>query len=211
MKVGDSKVASSSLRVGEYTVSPEDHLERRKKLVQQTWRSVEFAKNEKFTIAFYERLFQKYPQVVPMFDGIGLSAQATKLYEVVCVAVRFLDDLPGLVPVLQDLGKRHAVSYGVERAHYGVVTEIFVEILYEFLTDFFSQQAAGSASVFLLDVTDAWSWVLTLIGDVMADAGEEALKEKNHNTNDDDCKSTIATEAQEEEAVKDDSKPPPSV
>mmetsp|Transcript_5761 Transcript_5761/g.12153 ORF Transcript_5761/g.12153 Transcript_5761/m.12153 type:complete len:181 (-) Transcript_5761:207-749(-) len=160
------------------SIEIEDLVERRKALVRQTWRSIEFAKDSKFTAAFYERLFQKYPEVIPMFSKISLEAQAMKLYEVVSVAVRCLDDLDGLVPVLQDLGARHASAYGVQRGHYGVVTEIFVEVLYDFLYSWWPKESTGSTSVFLLDVTDAWSWVLNLIGEVMADAGDEAMAAK---------------------------------
>jgi hemoglobin-like flavoprotein len=157
--------------------SPYDEtLERRKKLVKQSWRAVEFGLGGAATQAFYERLFTRFPSVQPMFAGTTMDVQAAKLYAVLRVAIRSLDDLDSLVPVLQNMGVRHATAYGVQRAHYGAVTQVFIEILYEFIGNQWSENMSmsGATGRYMVEVADAWTWVLNLLGGVMADAADTA-------------------------------------
>lgn len=154
----------------------QERFERRKALIQQTWRAVEFGLDVEATRLFYDKLFRQYPSVIPMFASADMEAQATKLFEVVRVAVRLLDNVEQLVPILQDMGVRHARSYGVERAHYGAVTEVFVEVFNEYIRGTMpTQLACGSMARWSLEVAEAWQWVLTLIGKTMADAADAAI------------------------------------
>jgi hemoglobin-like flavoprotein len=154
----------------------DETLERRKKLVKQSWRAVEFGLGGAATQAFYERLFTRFPSVQPLFAGTTMDVQAEKLYAVLQVAIRSLDDLDSLVPVLQDMGVRHATAYGVQRAHYGAVTQVFIEILYEFIGNQWSENMSmsGATGRYMVEVADAWTWVLNLVGGVMADAADTA-------------------------------------
>lgn len=131
-------------------------LERRKALIRETWGAVETGLNVQATEAFYQRLFERYPEVEEMFDHADMRIQAMKLYEVLRVCVRFLDDMDSLAPVLEDMGIRHAEAYGVVREHYNATTEIFIEVLNEFIVKQFSDEIAGS--IYALDVAHAWSW-----------------------------------------------------
>jgi hemoglobin-like flavoprotein len=152
-------------------------LERRKTLVKQSWRAVEFGLGGEATVAFYELLFARFPSVKPLFAGTTTEVQAEKLYAVLRVAIRSLDDLDALVPVLQEMGVRHAISYGVVREHYGAVTQVFIELLHQFIGSQWSEsmRMSGATCRYMVEVADAWTWVLNLIGGVMADAADAAL------------------------------------
>lgn len=148
--------------------------ERRKILVQQTWRLVEQALSVKATEKFYARLFQRHPDVKLMFHSTNMDAQALKLYELLRVAVRFIDGMDQLVPVLKEMGIRHARAFGVRREHYAATTEILIEVINESLESQLESVVEDSMALWKLDVAAAWSWVLSFIGNTMASAAEEA-------------------------------------
>jgi hemoglobin-like flavoprotein len=147
--------------------------EHRKKTVKSSWRAIQFALDEKATKIFYDRLFSEYPSVRPMFKD-DMTSQHKKLYAAVSLAVKCIDDLESLVPVLQDLGRRHG-SYGVVREHYDAVTDCFLWTLNTFI---FANMPTMNAIHYAFDVADAWEWTLMLIGTTMADAADEADIEK---------------------------------
>ncbi len=61
---------------------------------------------------FYSRLFELDPSLRKLFKG-DIEAQGKKLMSMIAAAVKGLNNLPGLVPVLQNLGRRHT-GYGGE-------------------------------------------------------------------------------------------------
>lgn len=152
--------------------------ERRKTLIKKTWRMVETSLQSDATLLFYERLFSNYPEVKPMFASVDMEMQAKKLYDVLRVAVRFLDNVEELVPTLQDMGARHALSYGVKRGHYTAVTQTFIAMMNDIIEEKL-QVSPESLLLWKMDVAAAWAWVLTLLGNTMADAGEVAVAQKN--------------------------------
>jgi hemoglobin-like flavoprotein len=68
---------------------------------------------------FYHRLFELDPSLRPMFHG-DLQAQGRKLVQVIDAAVSGLGRFDDLLPLIQDLGRRH-VDYGVAPHHYDSV------------------------------------------------------------------------------------------
>ena len=110
---------------------------------------------------FYGRLFEIAPEVKPLFKG-DIAEQGRKLMQVLATAVNGLDDLPALVPVVQDLGRRH-VRYGVTDAHYGVVGEALLWTLGQGLGDGFTPA-----------VKEAWIVVYTVLADTMKQAAKAA-------------------------------------
>jgi nitric oxide dioxygenase len=80
--------------------------------------------------------------------------------QVLAVAVRGLDDLPTLVPVVQALGARHA-GYGVKDEHYGTVASALLYTLDKGLGDKFTSE-----------VKDAWVEVYTILANTMKDAAK---------------------------------------
>jgi len=63
-------------------------------------------------------------------QSAGLRKHGAGVVNTVTTAVGMLTDLPGLVPVLVDLGKRHK-NYGVVPLHYDVVGQALLATLEE--------------------------------------------------------------------------------
>ena len=84
---------------------------KRKDAVTSTWAIVGEELGVEATVAFYNRLFDLHPEVKPMFanyseEGYDIYEQAEKLFNSLCVAVEFLNDVESLIPILRDLGKK---------------------------------------------------------------------------------------------------------
>ena len=109
---------------------------------------------------FYRRLFQLDPRLKLMFRG-DMSEQRKKLMQMITAAVKGLDHLEQLVPVLQDLGRRHA-GYGVADAHYDIVGQALLWTL---------DKALGRD--FTPELRDAWTTVYTLLATTMQEAARE--------------------------------------
>jgi hemoglobin-like flavoprotein len=109
---------------------------------------------------FYGRLFELDPALRSMFKG-DMATQGQKLMSMIGIAVRGLDDLDALVPVVQSLGIRH-VGYGVRDTHYGTVGEALLWTLEK-----------GLGPDFTPAVKDAWATVYTLLADTMKSAAAE--------------------------------------
>ena len=78
-------------------------------------------------LVFYRELFSIEPRLRGLFRS-DISVQAAKLMEMLAGAIRLLDEPARLIPVLEDLGRRHA-GYGVEAGHYAVVRRALVVML----------------------------------------------------------------------------------
>ena len=110
---------------------------------------------------FYERLFTIAPEVKPLFKG-DMAEQGRKLMAMIGFAVASLTRLDQLVPVVQELGRRHA-TYGVMDAHYGKVAEALLWTLGEGLGDQFTPA-----------VKEAWTAAYVTLADVMRSAAKKA-------------------------------------
>ena len=86
-----------------------------KRLVQQSFKLVEPIADQAADI-FYSKLFEYDPALRPLFKT-DLKTQGKKLMQTLKVAVESLNDLDGLIPVLEQLAKRH-VKYGVKPEDY---------------------------------------------------------------------------------------------
>ncbi len=106
---------------------------------------------------FYERLFEIDPALRPMFPE-NMAEQKKKLMQMIAAAVRGLDDLGSLVPVVRDLGVRH-VGYGVQDAHYDTVGTALLWTLEKGLGDSFTPETR-----------DAWTEVYSVLATTMKDA-----------------------------------------
>lgn len=84
---------------------------------------------------FYRRLFALAPELRPLFLG-DLRSQGRRLMEMIGAAVRLLDHPDALLPVLAQLGARHA-GYGVRPGDYRRVGEALIATLDETLGDQF--------------------------------------------------------------------------
>lgn len=106
---------------------------------------------------FYARLFEIDPSLKPLFKG-DLKRQGAMLMSMIATAVRGLSDPDGLLPVLRNLGQRHA-GYGVTDAHYATVATALVWTLEQ-----------GMGRDFTPQVREAWVAAYELMADTMMDA-----------------------------------------
>jgi hemoglobin-like flavoprotein len=131
---------------------------REKELVQESFAKVEPIADAAADL-FYGRLFALDPSLRPMFKH-DLTEQKMKLMQTLAVAVRGLDDLDSLVPVLQALGRRH-VDYGVEAPHYDTVGAALLWTLEQGLGDDFTPATE-----------EAWIAVYDIVAATMKEAAE---------------------------------------
>jgi len=104
---------------------------------------------------FYKRLFELDPKLKSLFRG-DMKEQGKKLMTMLAAAVRGLDNVEKLVPVLQSLGARHA-GYGVQPKDYDTVGAAFLWTL---------EQGLGKKG-FTAEVHGAWAAVYGVIAQTM--------------------------------------------
>ncbi|WP_083194441.1 globin family protein [Wenyingzhuangia fucanilytica] len=110
---------------------------------------------------FYSKLFELDPKLKPLFpaaDNDKMKEQGNKLMTMLSAAVAGLSNIEALIPVLQDLGKRH-VAYRVEKSHYDTVGTALIGTL-----------AVGLGDDFTPEVKQAWVDVYGVMASVMIEA-----------------------------------------
>ncbi len=132
-----------------------------KTLVQDSFKTVATIADDA-AILFYEKLFELDPSLRPMFRG-DMAEQRKKLMQMLTAAVKGLDRLEQLVPVVQDLGRRHA-GYGVADSHYDTVGAALLWTL-----------EMGLGKTFTAEMKDAWTAVYVLLATTMKDAAAEVV------------------------------------
>ncbi|WP_410499935.1 globin family protein [Chitinibacter sp. S2-10] len=109
---------------------------------------------EQAAAMFYAKLFEYAPEVRPLFKK-DLTAQGNMLMATLKVAVRGLNDLNALVPVLHKLADRH-VQYGVSPSHFTPVGNALLWTL---------KQGLGEA--WTPELRQAWVDVFRVMADTM--------------------------------------------
>jgi hemoglobin-like flavoprotein len=132
-------------------------------LVQRTFAVVAPIADD-VAVLFYRRLFEIDPTLESMFTG-NMADQRRKLMVMLTAAVKGLPRLDRLIPVLQDLGRRHA-DYGVDDRHYETVGEALLWTLEK-----------GLGPDFTPDVREAWTTVYGVLASTMRAGAEERLAE----------------------------------
>jgi hemoglobin-like flavoprotein len=110
---------------------------------------------------FYRRLFEIDPTLKVMFKG-DMADQRRKLMQMLSAAVKGLNRIDRLIPVVEDLGRRH-VNYGVEEHHYDTVGNALLWTLEK-----------GLGAAFTPDVREAWATVYGLLASTMARAAAKS-------------------------------------
>lgn len=142
-------------------MSPEE-----KRLVQSTWKQV-IPIADQAADMFYNRLFKIDPSTRPLFAKSDLAEQRKKLIQVLSAAVNGLEHLETLLPVVEDLGRRHA-GYGVLERHYASVGEALLSTLEDGLGDAWSPAAAA-----------AWTKTYEVLSSVMMSAARAAHEDQS--------------------------------
>lgn len=121
-------------------------------LVQTSWeKCVPIA--DQAAALFYGKLFELDPTLKPLFKA-DIKEQGKKLMAMITAVVRGLDDLDRLVPVVEDLGRRHT-GYGVKDEHYATVGTVLLWTLKECLGEAFTPEVkeAWAATYGILSYT----------------------------------------------------------
>jgi hemoglobin-like flavoprotein len=105
---------------------------------------------------FYQRLFELDPSLKDLFKH-DMTTQGRMLMQTLTIAVKGLNRLEELVPVVQNLGKRHT-GYGVKDEHYAIVGEALLWTL---------EQGLGEA--FTPDIKEAWRETYTILASTAKD------------------------------------------
>lgn len=124
-----------------------------KRLVQQSFMKVAPIADQAASV-FYAKLFALDPTLEPLFRS-DMAEQEKKLMRMIGMAVNGLDNLDKLVPVMEDLGRRH-LPYGVKADHYDTVGAALLHALGE-----------GLGSEFTPAVKEAWAAVYGVLASTM--------------------------------------------
>lgn len=133
---------------------------KQKRLVRDSFESVQ-AYGISVVVLFYGRLFETAPETRALFK-IDIREQSRKLEDTLRLTVSALDNFEELVPVLEELGRRH-VTYGVQPYQH---EKLRTALLWAF------GQALGLE--FDRETRAAWDQLLTLISSVMLEAAAQA-------------------------------------
>ena len=110
---------------------------------------------------FYQKLFELDPKLLSLFAG-DMEEQGQKLLKMIATAVQALDRLEEIVPVVQDLGARHA-RYGVKEKDYDTVGTALLWTLQQ-----------GLDKQFTPEVQEAWTTVYGVLSATMKGAAAKA-------------------------------------
>jgi hemoglobin-like flavoprotein len=111
---------------------------------------------------FYARLFELDPSLKVLFKS-DMTEQGRKLMRMIGMAVNGLDRLDDLVPVVQQMGVRHA-GYGVRNEHYDTVA---VDLLWTL--------ERGLGADFTPAAKEAWTAVYGVLASTMKDAAAASV------------------------------------
>ena len=132
-----------------------------KQLVQTSFEKIR-PQAEAAASLFYGHLFELNPRLEKLFTD-ELRSQGFSLVQMVAVTVSGLDHLDDIVPLLHELGARHA-GYGVDERDYGTVRAAWLWTLDRVLGDAFTPE-----------VRDAWTAVYELLAGTMRTGAREVL------------------------------------
>jgi hemoglobin-like flavoprotein len=123
------------------------------------------ALGDRAPVLFYERLFELDPSLKPLFRS-DPAQQRAKLMAALRTVVGALDRLEQVLPLLRDLGRRHA-RYGVEPEHYATVGAALIWTLEQ-----------GLGPDFTAATRRAWMDAYSLLAWTMITAAEAEVREQ---------------------------------
>ena len=132
------------------------------KLVQDSFRQVVPIRAAAAPL-FYENLFAIDAGLRLLFARTDMAKQGAMLMAALGFVVQGLDRAESILPVVQDLARRH-VGYGVQERHYPIVGQALIDTL-----------ATGLGQAFTPQVREAWQAAYGLLAGVMIAAAREEL------------------------------------
>lgn len=142
---------------------------RQKQLVQSSFSQVEPIADKAAEI-FYAKLFEYDPPLKSLFKG-DMKQQGRMLMNTLAVAVKSLNDLDTLVPVLQNLAVKH-VDYGVSVDDYTPVGNALMHTL-----------KTGLGAGFDRETKEAWMAVYKTVATVMRQAAYPDYRPDSYKNN----------------------------
>jgi len=133
---------------------------KQKGLIRETWSQVVPIADTAVEL-FYNRLFEVDPSIRRLFRSTNMAEQGKKLIQALTFALKNLDNLGVLTPILEELGRRHH-RYGVTAEHY---EEVGTTLLWTL------KQGLGEA--WTPEVAAAWAELYALLSSIMQGAGNE--------------------------------------
>ncbi|MFY0598346.1 MAG: hemin receptor [Cyclobacteriaceae bacterium] len=127
-----------------------------KEIVQSTFEKVAPIAETAASI-FYTKLFELDPELKSLFKG-DIKSQGRKLMTMLGAAVKGLDDMESLLPVVQGLGNRHG-GYGVQIKDYETVGAALLSTL-----------QTGLGNDWNEEVREAWVSVYSVLSSAMIEA-----------------------------------------
>lgn len=118
-------------------------------------------RSAKLMDTFYGLLFERYPQVRPLFPA-DMSGQKQHLTAAVALVVKHADNLAALEPALMEMGERH-VRYGAKAEYYPLVGATMLDAL---------AKIAGPA--WTDELREDWAWALNSVTAAMIKGAERA-------------------------------------
>jgi hemoglobin-like flavoprotein len=131
-------------------------------LIQQNFERIA-PQAEAVATAFYNRLFAMQPVLRLLFPA-DLGGQKQKLMTTLAMAIRSLNESEKLIPVLENLGRRHAL-YGVRDEYYETVGTALLETLREKL-----------GGEFTFEAHTAWAEMYSFLAATMKGAAQEMAR-----------------------------------
>ncbi|HJN45276.1 MAG: globin domain-containing protein [Vicinamibacterales bacterium] len=113
---------------------------------------------------FYDTLFERYPQVRPLFAKNDMSEQRKNLGEAPALVVANLERPDVLTQTLHRMGARH-VAYGAEPPHYDAVGECLLHAL-----------AVTAGPLWNDELADAWAGAYGAVADLMKQGAAQTAK-----------------------------------
>jgi methyl-accepting chemotaxis protein len=130
-------------------------------LLQQSFAAVA-PHSESLLDFFYQTLFERYPEVRPMFDKTDMKKQKGKLLASLALVVKHADSLQEVSLPLRRMGARHT-GYGVKPEHYPAVGECLLAALSKVAGPLWNEALAAAWS-------GAYQWVA---GEMLQGAEQE--------------------------------------
>jgi hemoglobin-like flavoprotein len=155
-KAGDNHPNWCALRDDDHGIAGMSLTAQHVALVQMTFRSVQ-PMSATAAELFYKRLFEIEPETAALFKG-DMRRQGREFMQVLAVAVGGLSNLSTLVPMVQQLGVRHA-GYGVRASHYDSVRQALLYTLAVILQDEYTDE-----------VRSAWASAYAMLAGIMKEA-----------------------------------------